>query len=239
MPRKLRASRWVLAVACLAATGCATEQEGVATMTGTPPNDASESSAEPADRRAPIKPSDPILTILDGTTERLTVEAKSQTLHVAVSWPGNGRVAMQLVPPQGQPITPSSDGVTHERGPTFENYHVADTEAGDWSILLTGIDVPAEGIPVRVNVHQSEPSSDQVSPALRQQIDGATVSLTVEAGPGETSAYLWEFGDGATSRKGPTVSHTYREPGIYRVSVAVQVGGRWRVVTADEPVNVP
>lgn len=191
------------------------------------------------DDRTPAAAAAAALTILDGTPERLKIEVNSQTLHVAVSWPGDGQLEMQLVPPQGQPINPSSAGVTHERGPTFENYHVADPEAGDWSVLLAGIDVPAEGAPVRVNVHQSEPSGDQGAPALRQEVDGATVSLTVETGPGETSAYLWEFGDGATSRKGPTVSHTYREPGIYRVSVAVQIGGRWRVVTADEPVDVP
>jgi hypothetical protein len=230
----------MLTVACLAATGCVAEQEVVPTMTGTPADDGSEIAAEPAERRSPRPPRDPaILTILDGVSERLTVEANGRALHVAVRWPGNGRVAMLLVPPRGRPITPSSDGVTHERGPTFENYHVAEPEAGRWSVRLTGIDVPAEGTPVRVTVYQNEPPRRQVMPALRQRIDGATVSLAVETGQGEMSAYLWEFGDGAISREGPTVSHTYREPGIYRVSVAVQVGGRWRVVTADEPVDVP
>jgi PKD repeat protein len=75
---------------------------------------------------------------------------------------------------------------------------------------------------------------------LHQEVSGATVSVWVEAGPGPVAAYLWEFGDGATSRVGPRASHTYRDPGEYRVSVAVQDDdGRWRVATADEVVDVP
>jgi len=135
-------------------------------------------------------------------------------------------------------VPPCPQAPTSRRS-TYESYHVAELEAGRWSVRLTGIDVPAEGTPVRVTVYQNEPPRRQEMPALRQRIDGATVSLALETGQGETSAYLWEFGDGAISREGPTVSHTYRQPGVYRVSVAVQVGGRWRVVTADEPVEVP
>jgi photosystem II stability/assembly factor-like uncharacterized protein len=60
-----------------------------------------------------------------------------------------------------------------------------------------------------------------------------TVSFTASNTGGPITAYLWDFGDGATSTQAAP-SHKYVTPGIYRVSLqAIGLGGADRVTKAN------
>lgn len=228
----------VLALACLAVAGCEA-QPGGTSVSMEPEGERLGAAMDPAPDAFPRDDSDlPTVTIRDGVAERVPIDADGSELHVVVTWVDEGRVRLVLESPSGEVITPRAPGVTHERGPRFEDYRVSLPAAGAWTALLTGVDVPVDGLPVRLTVHQGGLSRRSAAPALHQRVDGATVALDLDVADVVATAYLWEFGDGEVSRDGPSVSHTFGEPGIYRVSVAVQIDDRWRVLTADEVVEV-
>jgi hypothetical protein len=69
--------------------------------------------------------------------------------------------------------------------------------------------------------------------------EGLSFRFTSTARParGATALlYLWDFGDGTTSTTGPTVVHTYAEPGIYLVRL-VFTDSAGHTCTAEKNVN--
>lgn len=126
----------------------------------------------------------------------------------------------------------------HEHGPRFESYHVSHPQEGEWQATLRSKRAAPAGIPVTLQVRQAEEPGGSGSVTLKQEVSGRVVVVSVATSFPPT-AYLWEFGDGAVSRQGPTARHRYREAGRYRVSVAIQTqDGQWRVGTADEVVDI-
>ena len=112
---------------------------------------------------------------------------------------------------------------------------------GTWTATLQGARVASGGEDTLLNVHQGPAATDEPTARLTQVLAGRTLTVdgSDSAAPGgEIVAYLWEFGDGASSG-GAVASHTYSRPGTYRVSLAVQDDrGRWGVVTAPTVLEV-
>jgi len=164
------------------------------------------------------------------------------TLDVTARW-GEGAVRLVLTAPSGRRIDRDTDtgDVTGEVGPTFESLHVRAPEPGTWTAALHGDRVTPDGEQARIVVRQGASVADGPTARLTQELTGRTVVVDgsrSSGSGGEIARYVWEFGDGATSER-ERVSHTYRRPGTYRVSLAVQdERGRWGVVTAPSVLEV-
>jgi len=143
-------------------------------------------------------------------------------------WPGSD-VMMSLVSPSGRVInrdTQDAD-VAHQLGSTYEVYTIANPEPGPWTVQLFGADVGQDGEDVRVQTAQTtrlnQPptatfttSSTSGHTPLQLQFD-ATASTDPD---GTIASYSWDFGDGTTD-SGPTVTHTYNQPGVYMTLLKV------------------
>lgn len=177
-------------------------------------------------------------TVMAGRAQHVPIQTSAGELHVTIRWPGDGVVDLRLTRPDGHVVLPDEEGVEHEHGATFESYHISHPQEGEWQATLRSQHTPAAGIPVTLQIHQAEEPGDPGSVTLKQEVSGRVVVVSV-ATSFRPIAYLWEFGDGAVSRHGPTARHRYREAGRYRVSVAVQTrDGQWRVATVDEVVDI-
>ncbi len=170
---------------------------------------------------------------------RFAVDASG--FDASTQWPGSD-VVLSLTSPSGRVIhrgTVAGD-VAHEVGPTFESYHVTSAEQGTWTATLYGARVAAGGEETRLDIHAAR--TENLAPRARsgQSLAGRTLSVDGRASSdpdGSIVRYLWEFGDGA-SASGATATHTYTEPGTYRVSLATQDDrGRW-AVTTGAPVEI-
>lgn len=186
-------------------------------------------------------------------TER-PFEASGGRLDVTARWAA-GQIEIALVSLSGQVFdrATTAAGFTHEVGPTFESFHVADAEAGTWTAQLLGERVAEAGVPVTLDVYQppgagqgagspedsSGGSSDGEGPLVRQSVQGRTVSVQVALPSGMTPRrYLWEFGDGAASADA-SAEHTYQRSGTYLVTVAIRDSrGRWSVASAPATIHI-
>jgi hypothetical protein len=141
-------------------------------------------------------------------------------------WPGSD-VEMTLISPSGKVYTRETveEGLYHRNGPTQEIYHLTNPEAGRWTVRLYGKDVDPGGEKVRFNTYgEKKPNQDpQASMAITK-----TGKNTIRAGAagsfdpdGSVVDYLWDFGDGTLAR-GPEVTHRFKEPGTYRVTLVVK-----------------
>jgi PKD repeat protein len=108
-------------------------------------------------------------------------------------------------------------------GPTQELYLVSDPEPGTWTIELFGANVAPAGERTTLAVREiPRPNADPIARIALDQA-GRTISVDGSASSdsdGRVAAYLWEFGDG-TFATGSTATHTYTEPGTYRVTLVV------------------
>jgi hypothetical protein len=142
----------------------------------------------------------------------------------STSWPGSD-VAMTLRSPSGRVIdrATSAADLHHRVGPTQELYLVTDPEPGTWTIELYGANVQPAGEPTTLAVYETpRPNADPVASFTSSQ-RGRTLTLDATGSTdsdGQVVAYLWEFGDG-TFATGARVTHTYAQPGTYRVTLVV------------------
>lgn len=78
--------------------------------------------------------------------ETVVVPPGRGALAFYTSWPGSD-VETTLTSPSGRIYdrSTSEPGVRHDNGPTYEFYVIESPEAGEWTIELYGLDVPAAG----------------------------------------------------------------------------------------------
>lgn len=69
----------------------------------------------------------------------------------------NARVAMTLISPSGRSLGPNTvrGDLTKMAGDNWSSYTLALPQAGLWSVKLTGVSVPGEGIPVTVSLQST------------------------------------------------------------------------------------
>ena len=157
------------------------------------------------------------------TTTR-TVSGGGPYASFSTEWPGSD-VVMTLRSPSGRTITrdTSATDVYHRVGPTDEVYVVSDPEPGTWTVELFGAQVQPTGEETALAFFEAPtPNADPVA-RFTSTRSGRTVTLDATGSTdedGRVVRYLWELGDG-TFATGPTASHTYREPGTYRVTLTV------------------
>jgi len=183
--------------------------------------------------------------VLPDQTVSTTAEVGANTPAISFSstWPGSD-VVMTLKSPSGRTITRSSTdtNVYHRVGPRQELYLVDHPEAGTWTVELFGADVDSDGEPTTLDIFKVPvPNQEPVAKFTMSQ-DGRTVTLDGSESfdpDGEVTNYLWEFEDGSL-RTGRTVSHTYDEPGEYRVTLTVlDDDGDMGFTTAENDLVVP
>jgi PKD repeat protein len=184
-----------------------------------------------------------LFNVRPGQTLNYQFPVDGAGFDASTQWPGSD-VVLSLTSPSGRVIdrdTVAAD-VTHEVGPTFESYHVTSAEPGTWTATLYGAQVAPEGEETRLAIHQAP--VENLAPVARFQQSLSARALSVDGttssdDDGTVVEYLWEFGDG-TSATGARVTHTYDQPGTYRVSLAIRDDrGRWAVTTGASTVEIP
>ncbi|MGH2777743.1 MAG: nidogen-like domain-containing protein, partial [Actinomycetota bacterium] len=190
---------------------------------------------EPTSYDYSILPNETIATTVD-------VDAETPGISFSSAWPGSD-VVMTLKSPSGRTIMRSSSDadVFHRVGPRQELYFVTDPEAGTWTVELFGADVNSDGEATSLDIYvMPVPNQEPVANFTMSQ-GNRTVTLDASTSfdpDGEVSNYLWEFEDG-TLRTGRTVTHTYDQPGEYRVTLTVlDDGGAMGFAAADHDLIV-
>lgn len=158
-------------------------------------------------------------------TVPVTVSGKGKGTGFSASWK-SGKVSLRLRTPQGQPVEGARHRRTTSRDGTYDSTYVTGAQAGAWTVELTGSqDLPAAGTRARVLATElAKPSRPPVAKVTLRKTGPKTVVLdasgSVGTNGGPVKDYLWELADG-TIVHGKTVTHTYKEPGTYTVTLAV------------------
>jgi lysophospholipase L1-like esterase len=134
-------------------------------------------------------------------------------------------VSTRLISPAGRMIGQhvAARDVAHTRNSAFEHYSVGKPQAGSWIMEISA--VKGVATPQSVHVSTAELSNPRPRPTARITVQrhGPTIDVSAAgsaAGDGRIVRYQWDLGDGTTG-DGPTVTHTYRKPGAYTVSLVV------------------
>ncbi|TFD23831.1 PxKF domain-containing protein [Cryobacterium lyxosi] len=184
-----------------------------------------------------------LFNVLPFETTQYSFNSTGGPLDVSTQWPGSD-VVLTLTSPSGRTITRSTSAsdVEHEVGPTFESYHIAAAEAGEWTASLYGAQVAAQGEQTSLDIWQA-PTPNQ-DPKAQMSLATVGRTITVDGGAsadadGTVVEYLWEFGDGSTAT-GSRVSHTYTTAGTYLTTLAIRddQGGE-AFTSADHIVDIP
>jgi parallel beta-helix repeat protein len=96
---------------------------------------------------------DAAVSILQGHTEDIVIFVPGlvTVLTPLIAW-GDSTVNAWLTAPDGTIIDPSTAGVFHTKGGSFEYYEIASPQSGNWTLHVYGADVPSEGEDVSVIV---------------------------------------------------------------------------------------
>jgi lysophospholipase L1-like esterase len=89
-------------------------------------------------------------------TKRVRVPHGTRVVTFSSRWPGS-TVSMTLVSPSGRRYTPSTKGVGHASGPTFETYTINHPQPGSWKVRLHGTRVRKGGERVSLGVTPGRP----------------------------------------------------------------------------------
>jgi lysophospholipase L1-like esterase len=99
-------------------------------------------------------------------TGSFTVALGQALLSIIAQWPGSD-VPLTLISPSGTEHSREDPGpgVTHDVGPTWEQFEIPNPEPGEWTFKLFGKDVSPAGEPVTVLPTTTPP--DNVAPTAR------------------------------------------------------------------------
>ena len=183
-------------------------------------------------------------TVHQGETVTTTrVVGDVPEVSFSTTWPGSD-VVLSLRSPSGRVLerTTTASDVYHRVGPRQELYVVEDPEPGTWTVSLYGASVQPTGEQTTLAVFETPtPNADPIA-RFTSSLSGRTVSVdarTSTDSDGTIKAYLWEFGDGSFAT-GATATHTYTDPGSYRVTLVVadDAGGQG-FAAANQDVVIP
>jgi PKD repeat protein len=158
-----------------------------------------------------------------------------------VTWPGSD-VEMTLVTPSGRRIgrTDAEYDVATDVGAGFQTMTITDPEAGDWTIELKGIDIPAGEEPFtfsRVDLPGRHEPPDVKFEASPRTSEGEWQFDATATDPVHITDYLWSFEDGDMA-EGATASHTFPAPGRYAVTL-LAIDDQGAVGTFEREIVVP
>lgn len=122
-------------------------------------------------------------------TVAVTVPSGQTTANFLTTWQGS-TVDTTLVDPTGRVITPAGaiqdPLIDHQKGLTYELYRVTSPRAGAWQVSIYGVDLPAGGEDVRVQVAVRAPQIPTATPTVTP-MPTATATPTATPSPTVTS----------------------------------------------------
>lgn len=100
-----------------------------------------------------------------GMVENRVIEVNPGTLQslFSIIWPGSD-YDFTLIRPDGSELNPDSPDpdYSYVKGPTYVSYTIDNPEPGDWTCVITAVDVPAGGETVELSLNSIESSPPEV-----------------------------------------------------------------------------